>query len=378
MPGHYHSAKKRIDVDQLVQKVAIIQDQTYPAAEHRAPEDELVIDERSDFKRHEFLGMNVFLLEMFKQFNEVLGVRKDDYMSGSTTDLQDTIDNIAQQASQQTAKLRVAVRPTGRREIEARVDITNLAGHRFPSGVGFRRAFIELLVLEHRDGQETVVWASGRTNSLGVIVDGKDQVLPTEFLTEYTDRQGRRQQHFQPHHQVITSQDQVQIYEELTKNADGEFTTSFIRRDETIKDNRLLPIGWSEHGPSPSLNGRFLESTHAEGVHGDPDYVNGKGTDRTTYRIRLPAGVDRSRISVQATLYYQSTPPRYLDDRFKAVPNGAATQRLYYLASNLDLKNSPAKDWKLKVAFGRARIDRLELLDDPPAISSLGQQEPRQ
>ena len=76
MPGHYHSAKKRIDVDRLVQKVAIIQDQTYPEAEHRAPEDELVIDERSDFKRHEFLGMNVFLLEMFKQFNEVLGVRK--------------------------------------------------------------------------------------------------------------------------------------------------------------------------------------------------------------------------------------------------------------------------------------------------------------
>ena len=68
---------------------------------------------------------------------------------------------------------------------------------------------------------------------------------------------------------MITSQDQVQIYEELVKNANGEFTTSFIRRDETIKDNRLLPIGWTEHGPDPSLNGRFLESTHAVGVHGD-------------------------------------------------------------------------------------------------------------
>ena len=193
MPGHYHSAKKRLHVDRLVQKVAIIQDQSYPEAEHRAPEDELVIAERDDFKRHEFLGMNVFLLEMFRQFNEILGVRKTDYMSGSSTDLQDAIDNIAQQAGQRTAKVRVSARPSGRRdtEIDAQVAITNLAGHRFPSGVGFRRAFIELLVLEDRDGRETVVWASGRTNSLGVIVDGNGKVLPTEFFTEYTDREGR-------------------------------------------------------------------------------------------------------------------------------------------------------------------------------------------
>ena len=40
---------------------------------------------------------------------------------------------------------------------------------------------------------------------------------------------------------------------------------------------------------------------------------------------------------MQATLYYQATPPYYLNDRFKAAPNGAATQRLYYLASHLDL-----------------------------------------
>ena len=38
MPGHYHSEKKRIHVDRLVQKIAIIQDQDYPEAVHRAPE----------------------------------------------------------------------------------------------------------------------------------------------------------------------------------------------------------------------------------------------------------------------------------------------------------------------------------------------------
>ena len=165
---------------------------------------------------------------------------------------------------------------TGPQQITANVAITNLAGHRFPSGVGFRRAFIELLV---RDTQGNIVWASGRTNNLGVIVDGSGEALPSEFFNEYQDSQGRTQQHYQPHYQIINAQDQVQIYEELTQNAEGKFTTNFVRRDDTIKDNRLLPIGWTSAGPDPSLNGRFLESTFPEGeAVNDPDYQNGQGT----------------------------------------------------------------------------------------------------
>lgn len=356
MPGHYHSAKKKgIRVDRLIEKMAIIEDQDYPEAEHRAPASELFVRERDTFKRHEFLGLNVFLLEMFKQFNDILGVRKDDYMSGSTTDLEDAIDNFAQQARWRTATLDVSARATGHRTITAEVTVTNLTGHRFPSGVGFRRAFLELLVFERkRSGPPRLVWASGRTNTLGVIVDGHGEVLSSEFFTEYTDEQGQVRQHFQPHHRVITVPDQVQIYEELIQNAEGRFTTSFIRRDHTVKDNRLLPIGWTEHGPDPSLNGRFLAATHAEGVHGDPDYVDGHGTDRTVYRIKLPPEVDPSRTTVQATLYYQSIPPYYLNDRFSAAPNGAATQRLYYLASHLKLEGTPAENWKLKIASARA------------------------
>src|SRR6266496_2854209 len=354
MPGYYHSEKKGIEVHQLVQKMAIIQDQDYPESEHSAPEPELMVRDRANFTRHELLGLNVFLLEMFKQFNDILGVRKEDYMSGSSTDLDDAIDNIAQQAQQRTATLQVAARATGNRTVTVEVAVTNLTGHRFPSGVGFRRAFIELLVF---DGTR-LVWASGRTNALGVIVDGNGEVLPSEFFTEYTDSQGRVQQHFQPHYQVITSPQQVQIYEELIKNAEGKFTTSFTRRDETVKDNRLLPIGWTEHGPDPSLNGRFLAATHAEGVHGDPDYVNGQGMDRIIYQITLPAGVDPSRVAVQATLYYQSIPPYYLNDRFKTVPHAAGTQRLHFLASNLELDRTPGEDWKLKIASATATTTR--------------------
>jgi len=349
MPGNYHSEKKGIDVPQIQQRIAIIEDETYPAADNRVATDKITVRVRKEgFRRHELLGLNVFLLEMFDQFNDVLGVRKDDYMTGSSTDLQDAIDNYVQQAQQRSAKVTTTVTVTGAQQIQADVAVTNLAGHRFPSGVSFRRLFIELLVT---DDKQNVVWASGRTNGLGVIVDGNGKPLPSEFFAEYKDAQGKVRQSYQPHYETITAQNQVQIYEELNLNADGKFTTNFTRRDVQLKDNRLLPIGWTQKGPDPSLNGRYLDSTHPEGnAIKDPDYQDGRaGTDNITYKIKLPAGVDASKCKVQATLYYQTIPPYYLNQRFTAAPNGDATKRLYYLTSNLNLTGTSVQNWKLPI-----------------------------
>jgi mono/diheme cytochrome c family protein len=358
MPGGYHSTKKGLDVPQLKEKIAVIQDETYPEAANRAPIEELTVRVRQEgFSRHELLGANAFLLQMFRQFYDVLGVRTDDYMSGSTTDLQDTIDNVTQQAQERTARITASAVVSGPGRIQADVAVTNLVGHRLPSGVGFRRAFIEVLV---KDDQGRIVWSSGRTNRLGIIVDGNGQILPSEFFTEYVDAQGHVQQHYQPHYEVITSQDQVQIYEELAQSADGKFTTSFVRRDVIVKDNRLLPIGWTERGPDPSLNGRFLEATHPEGsAVNDPDYRDGHaGTDHVTYQITLPAGVDPTTCTIQATLNYQSIPPSFLNDRFTSAPDGDATRRLYYLASNLQLAGTSTEHWKLPLASSSVPVTR--------------------
>ena len=326
-------------------RIAIIEDETYPAAEHRAPLNDIRVRFREkDVARHEFLGMNAFLLEMFKQFNDVLGVRKSDYMTGTSTNIENTQANLFEQARNKTATVTTSM-SIDNRTLTANVDVTNLTGHRLPSGVGFRRAFIELLVLENRDGRERVVWSSGRTNSVGVIVDGEGRPLPTEFLTNNA---------YQKHHEVITNDSEVQIYEELAKNADGNFTTSFIRRDQDVKYNRLLPIGWTEQGPDPSLNGRFLEATYPHGeAKKDPDYRDGKGHDRVTYRIELPADVDPASVSVRATLYYQNIPPYYLNDRF-TIGKGDPTRRLYYIASNLNLSETPMANWKILIATSTA------------------------
>ncbi|HEX6178470.1 MAG TPA: hypothetical protein VF057_08920, partial [Thermoanaerobaculia bacterium] len=349
MPRGQQNERLAIDVNPIQTRIAIVEDDTYPAAEHRAPVDDIRVRFRTkDFGRHEFLGMNAFLLEMFNQFNDILGVRKSDYMTGSADNLQNAQQNLFEQARKRTADIETSMKIDGR-TLSADVTVTNRTGHRLPSGVGFRRAFIEFLVLESQDGRDRVVWSSGRTNSVGVIVDGEGRPLPTEFLED--DR-------YQKHHTVITSDDQVQIYEELVKNADGQFTTSFIRRDKDVKDNRLLPIGWTEKGPDPSLNGRFLEATFPHGdAKKDPDYRDGKGHDRVTYRIELPRDVDPSKVSVRASLYYQNIPPYYLNDRF-TIGKGDATKRLFYIASNLNLNGTPMENWKILIASTTASQPR--------------------
>ena len=142
--------------------------------------------------------------------------------------------------------------------------MTNLTGHRFPSGVGFRRAFIELLVIEKQDERQRLVWSSGRTNDVGVIVDARGTAAAVRVLHRERTRRDA-QQHYQTHHETITSDDQVQIYEELTRDAAQRFTTSFLRRDHEVKDNRLLPLGWTPDRPRSLAQRRVPRGDVPEG-----------------------------------------------------------------------------------------------------------------
>ena len=68
MPSGYVNAKTGMQVAQIKDKIAIVQDGTYPAVEHLAAPDEVNVRYReTGFKRHELLGMNGFLLQMFLQ-----------------------------------------------------------------------------------------------------------------------------------------------------------------------------------------------------------------------------------------------------------------------------------------------------------------------
>jgi hypothetical protein len=359
MARDYHNDKLAVHLDAIQTRMAAIQDTTYPEAENLAESDKLEVRPRKQgYARHNFRGLNVFLLEMFNQFDDVLGVRKYDFMTGSTSDIPHAVDDFVRQARNDVAEVTVDAEFDEWGQLVARVNVQNKVGHRFPTGVGFRRAFVEFLVLETGEagGGERVVWASGRTNELGVLVDDVGAPLPCEFFNQ--DPLDADKQAFQPHHEVITSPGQVQIYETLLWSTKHRFTTSFIHGCEVVKDNRLLPRGWTKEGPGPALGGEFLRATHpCPTASKDPRYADGSGSDEITYRVALPAGVDRSRVAVRATLFYQAIPPYFLRSLFETAPNGPATERLHYICSNIDLRGTAIENWKLEIASATADAD---------------------
>src|SRR5208283_2304095 len=110
-----------------------------------------------------------------------------------------------------------------------------------PSGVGFRRAFVDFKVF---DAADKVIWESGRTNIAGVLIDQNSQPIAGELWWK-ADCLGRVNgpgaNSHQPHYRTISQQDQVQIFQELVttpasvsaecgRHADpsGELTTSFL------------------------------------------------------------------------------------------------------------------------------------------------------
>ena len=351
MTGSFENEQAGIKIDNLLTQIASIQDSSYPEAAHSLDNDEIDVPMRDDYSRHTHVGLNVFLLSMVDQFSDVLGLQKSSYMTSSANGVAVAMDSMVQQAQKATADLdvsKVAMKTleSGDNELTAHVSVTNKSGHRYPSGVAFRRAFIEFTV--RSDGE--TLWQSGGTNSVGVIVDGDGDPLETEFLPNSDS--------YQPHYEVIDSEKQVQIYEELNLNAQQEFTTSFVHRVKVVKDNRLLPKGWREarfFANQGQVMEQFMEATDPHGkAYNDRDYKSGNdfkfpGRDTLVYKAKLPAGIDPASITVTATLYNQSIPPYWLKQRFDAAPEGEGTKRLHYLASHLNLEGSPMENWKLRL-----------------------------
>ena len=392
MPTKYTNSKGTLNIPLIQQPIAFIEDDQYPQTGNRLPDEKIRVRFREKgFVRHQLQGVNVTLLEMFRQFmspyksngtnilaNPILGVRQNDYMSG-LDGLSTAIDSFVQQAQNSTAEVSVSEPAINNQKLVADVKVTNKTGHRLPSGVGFRRAFLEFRIVDNDSGK--TVWCSGCTNELGVIMNGDESSdrLRSEMFDVYTDGTkpatlgypaacnkavpGVSPQYFQPHFfwdpqkdtgAAITRQNQVQIYEELNLNVQCAMTTSFLRRDYQLKDNRLLPFGWSKTGPlnadkSPYIPAEFLHETFPISVGADPAYADGSGTNVVRYEVPLSAFTARN-LTITATLYYQSIPPYFLRDRFTQAPNGPATQRLYYLTSNLQTKGTPIENWKLQIA----------------------------
>ncbi len=346
----------------------------FPPTTNRLPDKDIKLTERTRFFRHSLHGLNSFLNQFFQQFPLILGFQQVDWMSEQPSFLDPPappflsnflmelplftgFESMLDMAENQTATLEIGlVQKTPQRELRTVVKVTNLTGHYLPTGVGFRRMFLQFLVL---DSQGNPLWASGRTNELGFILDGlTGNVLESEQPLNFPKTP------IQPHYQVIDSGNEVQVYQELITDSDEAPTTSFLKRVNVVKDNRIRPKGFDPQffARSSSQYIRALAKLGEEEA-ADPYYTDPKLTGADTIEYRIPLDPDTlSRADhVQVTLYYQSIPPFYLQDRFHDASQGAAHQddikRLYYITSHLNLDDAKSesgeavlKGWKLRIA----------------------------
>lgn len=294
------------------------------------------------------LGINLFVLEMFQQFSEILGSSAPDPTVPKRTldPLLNASDWETEHASRDTLLTNVLRLEESGEALELDVQVTNYAGHKFPTGAAIRRAFIELTVL---DEAGEVLWSSGTTNSLGVLLDGASG---EELASEWTEEPAESQ----PHYTLIDRQDQVQIYEERTLDEEGKLQSSVLGIAGEHKDNRIVPAGWVTEArdgtgtfqkdrrfpnpgsinmfaihprlplatPTPSPNvgfrGMAVPEYCADPENGqgyDPYYCDPEftqyGADIITYR--MPLKEIEGWACVQARVLYQSNPPYYLKER---------------------------------------------------------------
>jgi hypothetical protein len=218
---------------------------------------------------HSFVGGNTYLLELF----ETSGT---DYSAG--------IKRITDFLQEETATLNVSAQAAGDR-LTVSCTIINKVGHKFPTAFPSRRAWLHVTAT---DASGTVVFESGGWDQEGRIIGNDGDESPLAF---------------EPHHQIIQSFDQVQIYESVMADSTGAVTTNLLQGVSYLKDNRLLPPGFNKHD-SP------LDTAVIGAAISDEDFIG--GSDTVVYDISLPAGTDASAVVVSVELLYQSIGYHYI------------------------------------------------------------------
>ncbi len=234
---------------------------------------------RDPFAQHFFVGGNVFMLNLLQDNSRTLGI------TASTAKLQESKQRTIAQLRNDTGELAIVRARMVGNELVAGVVLVNKVGHKFPTGFPCRNSWIHLTVT---NGAGEVVFESGRPLADGRI-SGNDADLG--------------QGDFEPHHDLITRPDQVQIYETIMGNSDGAVTYTLLRAAGYLKDNRLLPRGFDK-ATAPAdiaVYGRAKD---------DPDFIG--GSDRITYRIKVSGHAGPFR--VQAELLYSPLSHAFIKD----------------------------------------------------------------
>jgi hypothetical protein len=195
-------------------------------------------------------------------------------------------------------------------QLRVALSVTSMAGHKFPTGFPSRRAWIHLTVT---DAEGELVFESGRPGSDGSIA-GSDAAL------------------YEPHHDVIDDEAQVQIHESVMLDTDGAVTYTLLRGASYVKDNRLLPVGFDTGTTQADI---------APSRAATQDATFTGGSDRITCRIDVKQRPGPYLVS--AELLYQSVSYRFALDLWADDAPSIERMQGYYEAPTARRSSSGAQ-----------------------------------
>jgi hypothetical protein len=250
-----------------------------PVVAEETPISSILGQARPHFSQHTFRGGNAFILGILNKYRGELGVialpQELDTAVRETKEYLKTSAHVAIDSARVTGNV-----------LEIGVGIESQSGHKLPTAYPARRVWLHLTV---KDAAGATVFESGAWRPNGSIV-GNDN-----------DSDGTK---FEPHYMEITSPEQVQIYESIMVDPNGQVTTGLLHGMRYVKDNRLLPRGFDKSTADAEV------AVHG-GALDDQDFVG--GGDHLKYRVdlgRRPAGA----LTVEADLVYQSIGFRWAEN----------------------------------------------------------------
>ncbi len=237
-----------------------------------------IIQERDNFGKHYFVGGNTFMLSILKKNITTLGLTAEEEHFDQT--IQRTKDIL-----KSSAYIEIGNITDDNNILEIPITVVNKTGHKLPSGYPSRRVWIHLVV---KDSNGLVVFESGKVKPNGKII-GNDA---DEDAAEY-----------EPHYDIIDSQDKVQIYESIMEDKNGNITYTLLRPVGYKKDNRLLPEGFDKLTAAKDIAVKG-------NAYNDTNFIGGQ--DTVIYRVDTSGYVPP--FTIIAELKYQSVAYRFFED----------------------------------------------------------------
>jgi hypothetical protein len=233
---------------------------------------------KDGFAKHELVGANTTMLTLLKNNASQLDV--------ISTNLDQSISR-ARAMLQSAASVEIISASVSDGILEARVKVQNDSGHKAPTAYPSRRMWLNFKVT---DSNNNVIFESGQVNADGSITGADNDV---------------DQSVFEPHYDLITSADQVQIYETVMGDSDSNVTYTLLRGAQYLKDNRITPKGFDKFAVPSDVAVRGLAAN-------DADF--NLGSDEIIYRIPVAVAGD---LDVSVSLNYQTIAHGFLQDLYR-------------------------------------------------------------